>query len=538
MKNRLVSLLLVLTLLLSLTAVSACAEDKIIYSNGGPEEFFETPWLNPGTYLYNKTLYGHLIVADENLAPIEDHPDALANYSFSEDGTSLTFTLRDDAYWHDGEKVTPEDIKWSIEYVSKTAVINSVFATTFKAIKGAVAEDGSINETFEGIQIDGQKIIITFSKVAPDTLLTFTQFAPVPRKYFEGVDPLQVQQAAYFQAPVGCGPFMIEEVQMKNYTILKPFDKYYNGVADFRIQLLPSAADSDPNFATRVKGGQIDYGYTKQISDVLAIKGTPGIQIDTIDVRYTRLFYVNKFDNADGTPGALSDYRVRQAIRYAIDMPTICETLLEGAALPADVNIPGAADKAEGLDLYEYDPEKAKALLAETGWDPDTVVKVVYYYTDQGTIDLMTIIQSYLADVGIKMEHSLVQGDLASILWTPPADQTNGPRAVDWDLCYAACAALSLHEYYDRFLTGSATNSHTPEDPTLNALINATNSSPDAAVQLEAFKELSKYENENQFVMALYYQPIFLVTSERIGDIRKGTPQYNYNWNIQNWNVR
>lgn len=49
---------------------SGAAGEKLVYSNGGPEEFFETPWLNPGTYVYNKAVYGHLIVADENLNPM------------------------------------------------------------------------------------------------------------------------------------------------------------------------------------------------------------------------------------------------------------------------------------------------------------------------------------------------------------------------------------------------------------------------------------------------------------------------------------
>ena len=47
-----------------------------------------------------------------------------------------------------------------------------------------------------------------------------------------------------------------------------------------------------------------------------------------------------------------------------------------------------------------------------------------------------------------------------------------------------------------------------------------------------------KYENENLFTMALYYQPIFLITSDKIGDIQKGTPQFCINWDIQNWNVQ
>lgn len=512
--------------------------EKVLYTNGGPEEFFETPWLNPGTYMYNKTVYAHLIVADSNLNPIQDDPDALATYEYSEDGKTLTFVLRDDAYWHDGEKVTAEDIKWSIEYVSKTAVINPVFLSTFKAIEGAVDSDGNINETFSGIVVDGNTITISFSGIAPDALLTFTQFAPVPQKYFEGVDPLQVQQAEYFQHPIGAGPFKVGEVSMNNYTTLVPFDQYYNGVADFTIQMLPSAGDSDPNLVTRAMAKNLDYGYTKMVSDIQALEAVDGIELTPVDVRYTRMFYLNKFPNADGTPAALADYRVRQAIRYAIDMDTICETLFSGAAVSADVLIPGAADKAEGLNTYEYNPEKAKELLAEAEWDSNTVIKTVYYYTDQGTVDLMTAIQAYLAEVGITMEFQLVEGDLATLLWTAPTDQTNGVRAVDWDMCYAANAALSLHEYYDRYRTGSATNSHTPEDEKLNELIDATNASTNVDEQIAAFKALTEYENENMFTMALYYQPIYVITSDRVQGVPlDATPQYCTDWHIQDWIV-
>ena len=554
--KKLISLLLVLTLALTLVACgggtpaateapeanasdveapTAAEGEKILYTNGGPEEFFETPWLNPGTYMYNKTVYAHLIVADKNLNPIQDDPDALATYVYSEDGKTLTFELKD-AYWHDGEKVTPEDIKWSIEYVAKTSVVNPVFLSTFKAIEGAVAEDGTLNETFSGIVIDGNTITINFSGIAPDALLTFTQFAPVPQKYFEGVDPLQVQQAEYFQHPIGSGPFKVGEVSMNNYTTLVPFDQYYNGVPSFTIQMLPSAGDSDPNLVTRAMANNLDYGYTKMVSDIQALENVEGINLTPVDVRYTRLFFLNKFPNKDGSPAALADYRVRQAIRYAIDMDTICETLFSGAAVAADVMIPGAADKAEGLNSYEYNPEKAMELLKEANWDSNTVIKTVYYYTDQATVDLMSAIQAYLAQVGITMEFQLVEGDLATILWSAPADQTNGPRAVDWDLCYAANAALSLHEYYDRYRTGSATNSHTPEDAELNALIDATNSSANVDDQIAAFKALTEYENENMFTMALYYQPIYLITSDNVQGVPlDATPQFCTDWHIQDW---
>ena len=518
---------------------AAAGESGVLYSNGGPTEFFETPWLNPGTYTYNKTLYAHLIFADENLAPVTGEGDLAKSYEMSDDGMTLTFELRDNIFWHDGEAITADDIQWSIEYALKTTVLNSVFRSTFEALKGAAAyEDGSA-EHIEGIAVDGNKITLTFEKVAPDALLTFTQFAPLPKKYLADTDPISLQQAKYFQSPIGSGPFMVDEVQMNNYTTLKPFDKYYGGTANFTIHLNPSAGDSDANFVTNAKAGKLDYAYTKNIADVKALEGTPGLTIDTVNVRYTRLMYLNKFDKKDGKKAPLADERVRQAIAYALDMKSILDGVFEGAALPANSLTPDGADKVDGLNNYDYNPEKAKELLKEANWDPNTELDVVYYYTDQMTQDLMAIIQQYLAEVGIKMNARLVEGDLATILWKAPEDPVNGPSAVDWDMCYAANAALSLHEYYDRYQTGYSINSHTPSDPKLDELIAATNASVDAEVQRKAFFELQKYENETLFELPLYYQPIFLLQSDKIVKGAKlGNPQFNYNWDIQNWEIK
>ncbi|MEG0277527.1 MAG: ABC transporter substrate-binding protein, partial [Coprobacillus sp.] len=281
-------------------ALVGCGGDKggsakTLYSNGGPQEFFETPWLNPGTFMYNKVLYSRLIVADEKLNPIEGDKDALAkSYTYSADGKKLTFELRDDIYWHDGEKITGEDVKWSIEYASKTAVLNAVFKSTFSAIAGS---EGGKAATFSGIKVDGNKIEINFEKVAPDALLTFTQFAPLPKKHLENVDPLKLQQDKYFQSPVGSGPFKVDKVQMKDYASLAPFDKYYNGVAKFNITLTSSPGDSDPNFVNNAKSGKLDFGYTKSVADIKALKGDDKISTTPVNVRYTRLFYVNKFPN-------------------------------------------------------------------------------------------------------------------------------------------------------------------------------------------------------------------------------------------------
>ena len=252
--------------------------------------------------------------------------------------------------------------------------------------------------------------------------------------------------------------------------------------------------------------------------------------------------------SSGGTPAAggatnsnpLSDPRVRQAIDYAIDMDTICKTLLLGKALPANSLTPNGEWKVSGLNNYNYNPTRAKELLKEAKWDPNYVLDVGYYYDDQQTVDLMTAVQSYLEAVGIKAKFRRISGDFNTLLWMPPKDPVNGPSAVDWDMLYGATAALVLHEYYNKYIGGSAGNSHTPTDAQLDQLIAATNATADVAKQKEAFFALQKYENENLFAIPLYYQPLFIFcrdTVTRTGDTN-GNAQYNYDWNIINWDVK
>lgn len=515
------------------------AAENTLYTNGGPEEFFEAPWLNPGTFVYNKVLYDRLIFSDENLDPIPGEGQLAKSYEMSEDGLNLKFTLRENVFWHDGEPITPQDIKWSIEYSLKTTVINNVFANTFKAIEGATEYLDGKADDISGITIDGNNIDIKFEKLAPDALLTFTQFAPLPEKHLKDVDPVQFQQSEFFRNPIGSGPFKVEEVKMGNYTTLAGFDKYWDGAPTYKMHLNPSAGDSDPNLVTNAKGGLLDYSYTKNIADVKSLDGVEGINVDKVDVRYTRLFFANKFPKKDGSEAPLADKKVRQAIMYALDMDEILDGIFDGAAEKANSLTPDGVDKVEGLNNYDYDPEKAKKLLEEANWDPNTELDVVYYYDDQQTVDLMSIIQNYLSQVGIKMKFRLVEGDLATLLWSLPEDPVNGPSAVDFDLCYGATAALSMHEYYDRYQTGAALNSHTPGTEELDKLIEATNKTIDAQEQREAFFNLQKYENEELFVLPLYYQPIYVITSDKIQGMpeKLGNPQFNYKWDIHKWTL-
>jgi len=233
----------------------------------------------------------------------------------------------------------------------------------------------------------------------------------------------------------------------------------------------------------------------------------------------------------------LSDPRVRQAIAYAIDMETVVDTLFEGKAIVADSMIPNGAWKAPGLNAYTYNPDKARELLKEANWDEDQVLDVVFYYGDQLTVDFMTAIQAYLADVGMQMTFRKLEGDVIGQLTTVPDDPKSDTSAVNWDICYGAKAALVLHEYYNVYLDGKS--AYTPSDPERNTLLERINGTPNLDEQKAAFSDFQRYENDMLSDIPLYYQQLFIFESKRVDRQggQYGNAQFNYDWNIVNWEI-
>lgn len=266
---------------------------KVMKANGGPMEFFEHPFLNPGTFTSTKLLFDHLIVADGNLASFR--PQMAKSFELSDDGLLFECELKDDLQWHDGSKITPEDVKFTFELVAKIPTSNVLFSNMIKSISGYQAwVDGKSNE-FSGIQVDGNKITITFDSLFPNTLVSLSQFAILPSAYFTNVDPLLLQQNTFWQKPIGSGPYKIAEVSMNNYAVFVPFENYHEGVGIIdEIRTYPSG-ENDPNLVMNAAGGNLDYAYTKSLDDVESLRNYPTIKITPYDMNYTRLLYFNKF---------------------------------------------------------------------------------------------------------------------------------------------------------------------------------------------------------------------------------------------------
>jgi peptide/nickel transport system substrate-binding protein len=241
-----------------------------------------------------KFLFDRLVVADENLTPYKGQ--LASEYSVSEDGLTIEFVLRDGITWHDGTPITAEDVKFTVEYSARVPQLNAVAAATYSSLEGYDAFMNGEADGISGIVIDGNKITFNFATVDPNALLTFSQWPPLPKHLLKDTDPVQAQRAAYWQAPVGSGPFKIEEVQMNSYSTYVRWEGYWDeGTGNIeRVQLYPSG-ESDPSFVINAQSGLIDFGFTKNVAESIAVEKMDHMTVHPINIRYTRLFYPNKF---------------------------------------------------------------------------------------------------------------------------------------------------------------------------------------------------------------------------------------------------
>ncbi|MFZ4615005.1 MAG: ABC transporter substrate-binding protein [Rectinemataceae bacterium] len=265
--------------------------DKTLYTNMGPKEFFEAPITNPGLYPYQEQLFDKLISADSSLTPTTGM--LAKTYTVSPDGMKYDFDLRTDVKWHDGKAFSADDVKFSIEFYART---NSFSAVTFKRIKGAQDFVDKKAADISGIVVKGSKVTITFDKIAPDASLVFSQWPMLPKHLLSDCDPLTPQTHAFWQKPIGTGPFKVSEFVRSNYAVLERNAAYYKkGTGNIQKIYMSSSGDNDPNLVINAEAGKIDYAWSKSTADAKAIGKLANFKITKAPIRYTRFFHINQF---------------------------------------------------------------------------------------------------------------------------------------------------------------------------------------------------------------------------------------------------
>lgn len=270
-----------------------------------------------------------------------------SDYSVSEDGLVYTFTLRDGVKFHNGNDVTAEDVKYSLERVSGI-LDGTALVSTLSADKGGITSVDIL---------DDRTVQVTVGSANLELIYSFTA-AIIPAGSGEDVQA----------KPIGTGPFSFVSYKPQEGIVVEKNQDYWQEGLPYLDEVTFKIVNSPDTALLDLQGGSIDiYPY---LTDSQASELAGSFQILSAPSNVVQALFLN---NADET---LKDVKVRQAINYALDKDSVNDFVFGGnAAIISSAMLPTLQDfYVDENDVYgtAANIDKAKELLTEAGF-PDGI---------------------------------------------------------------------------------------------------------------------------------------------------------------------
>lgn len=270
--------------------------------------------------------------------------DLAVDYELSPDGLTWTFTIRDDAYFTDGERVMASDVAFTLET--------------------AKAAQGSIDLTYmkSAVAQDDTRVIITLSRPTSVFLNTLASV---------GIVPEHAYSEDYGMHPIGSGPYKFVEWNAQEQMIFTANEDYYGDIP--AIRNVTVVFMSEDAALAAVQAGEVDVAYS---SATLGTTEVSGYHVEAISAADNRGFTLPVLPNEGNTTesgapignNVTCNREIRQAIAYAIDRQQIADVILNGFGRPAYSENDGMPWNNPAVKL-ETDVEYARSLLADAGWE-------------------------------------------------------------------------------------------------------------------------------------------------------------------------
>ena len=363
-----------LTALMAVTAmpfgVSADETDKtIVRINMESEPDNLDPWLSAAsdTEAVFHNVFEGLVLFDETGALI---PGLAESWDISDDGLTYTFHLRDDVTFHNGKAFSAEDVVY-----------------TYESLSGLGGEE-PLSSKFTNVTainaIDDYTVEMTLAE-ADAAFLQYTRVAVLPKGYED-----------QSSAPVGTGPFVFEKYVPGQMVVLEKNENYYD---ESRMAKIDEAQiyimGDDSAVLTALQSGQLDAGIVYADSaDYLSGDFT----INSSPQNMVQLFALNN------SVEPFDDVRVRQAFEYAINKDQIIDGIFAGYATELYSNFSPVMShfyNDELSDVYTYDVEKAKELMAEAGYEDGFDITITVPSNYQKHVDTAQVIAQQLKEINV-----------------------------------------------------------------------------------------------------------------------------------------
>lgn len=374
-RSLVVSLFTVL-LVTALGATGAHAADGTLIIGSAAEAANMDPRVATDVYSFERihTIMEPLIMFDTNMAL---EPRLAHTWETSPDGLTMTFYLNEGVLFHHGREFTARDVKYTFEWV-----LNPDNLSLHRPL---YADIGSIEI------VDDYTVI--FHLTAPNGFL-INNVARLP------IVPYDLGDNEDFQRnPVGTGPYVLESWRRDDRMVLRAFADYWGpkpGVETIEFRPIPENASKLLAF----EAGEIDMFQGGIVPDEL-----PRLEQDArFSVQRVPAVGYN-YIGFNSQSGPLGDKKVRQAISYLINRDGIVDIVLNGVGRPGiSMMAPQLPWFNPDVRRYDYDPDAARALLAETNYSGADLTFRLYVSENPTDILVSEILEFELSQVGITLE--------------------------------------------------------------------------------------------------------------------------------------
>ena len=446
---------LALTMSMAVTAmpfgVSAEETDKtVVRINMESEPDNLDPWLSAAsdTEAVFHNVFEGLVLFDETGALI---PGLAESWDISDDGLTYTFHLRDDVIFHNGKAFSAEDVVYT--YESLSGLGGGGLSSKFKNLTSVEA-------------VDDYTVTMTLAE-ADAAFLQYTRVAVLPKGYED-----------QSSAPVGTGPFVFEKYVPGQMVVLEKNEDYYD---ESRMPKIDEAQiyimGDDSAVLTALQSGQLDAGIVYADSaDYL----TGDFTVNSSPQNMVQLFALNN----SATP--FDDVRVRQAFEYAVNKDQIIDGVFAGYATELYSNFSPVMSyfyNDELEDVYTYDVDKAKELMAEAGYEDGFDITITVPSNYQKHIDTAQVIAQQLKQINVNATIEPVEwGQWLEQVYTNADYQTT---------VVGLTGKLDPNDILGRYVSDYAKNFMKYNNPDYDKLIEEAKTASDEE-RVELFKECQK----------------------------------------------
>ncbi|MGE5673074.1 MAG: peptide-binding protein [Mycobacterium leprae] len=540
------------------SSASAATQNKgpsgtFVYANVQDAKILN-PILSSDTYssAINSRVFDGMITFDENANP---KPNLAKSWDIAPDNLSITFHLRDDVKWHDGEKFTAKDVAFTFN-----AILHPLYTgprrgdySALKGVKDMDAKIAALPKDAADRDAQADKIWQDWVKnsgaivIKDDYTITFSLdqvFAPVlanlamgiiPEHLYKGTEGKKMADSEWNQKPVGTGPMKFVEWKKGDQIKLETNPDYKWGLLGhpykFKTFIYKVVPDANAGMAA-LENGEVDYA---------------ALDYDNWD-KFTKLPSVQTFEwtawsyqfiGYNFHDPIVSDKLVRQALTSAIDRDSIVKDLKKGHAMVANTHgAPGRWDFNDSVTKWPYDPTKAGQLLDQAGWKmgPDGIrtkdgkkltITFTYSSGDKSLEQQATFIQQSWKKVGVDAK---LEGIKFETILDKMKDDSLQSFTIGWSLGvepdpYSIWDSKGGFNYMNHY-----------SNPAVDKLIEDGRATMDQAKRKADYSQMQELLAQDQPYTWLAFNNTLAGFSKRVHGL-KPTPAGGFTWNIADWTV-